>query len=107
MTKRWVDYNVPVDVAVIEILSSGRGWFLEKKIELPKWINKYDVAFRLYYVVHELVHCMIGTEHDKNFKLVEDKLLAMWDIRIVRKKVYPRGIYYHGVKITNVPSSMT
>jgi len=106
-TRRWVNYKKPVSVVVNELLSSGRGWFLEKKIELPAWISRYDVSFRIYYAVHELTHCMVGVEHNANFMKVEDKLLALWDIRIVRKKVYPREIYYHGEKITNVPNTMT
>jgi hypothetical protein len=104
-TKRWIDYSYPVSVIVDEMLSSGRGWFYDKKIELPTWINRYHVSFRIYYVVHELVHCIVGVKHDDTFKRVEDKLLALWDIRIVRKTVYPREFYYHGKKIRNVPKS--
>lgn len=106
-TRRWVNYTKKVTVTVNEILSQGRGWFMEKKIEMPAWVSRYDVSFRIYYVVHELTHCMVGVEHNKNFKTVEDKLLSLWDIRIKRRSVYPKAIYRDGKKISNVPESIS
>lgn len=106
-TKRWVNYTGAIDITINALLSSGRGYFQDKKIELPAWINRFDVAFRIYYAVHELTHCLIGNSHDENFKKMEDKLLEHWDLRIVRKKVYPRELYHKGIKVLNVPNSMS
>lgn len=82
----------------------GRGYPREKKIELPIWLNRYDVMYRVYYVLHELVHCMVGVEHNLMFMKVEDAILDIWDIKIVRRTVYPRMMYWNGMRIRNIPN---
>lgn len=101
-TTRWIEYLHKVTVKLNDI-PRGMGFPATKEIELPLWINKYDVIYRIYYVVHELVHCIVGHKHDATFMKVEDVLLALWDIKIVRKKVYPKMLFWREQEITNIP----
>ena len=102
-TIRWVEYTQKVKVTVNNLLKAGRGYFLEKRIEMPKWIERYDINYRIYYVIHELTHCIVGIEHDDDFKKVEDILLSLWDIRIERKSIYPRKLFCNNKEILNIP----
>lgn len=104
LTIKWLDYVHDVNVSIKNV-PFGQGYPSLKSIVMPIWLDKYDVVYRMYYVLHELVHCMVGVKHDENFKLVEDAILAMWDIEIVRKKVYPRTIKWKGIEIPNIPSN--
>jgi hypothetical protein len=103
-TIRWLDYVHNVSVSVQDV-PYGQGYQRFKVIVMPMWLEKYDVVYRLYYVLHELVHCMVGVKHDKNFKLVEDAILAMWDIEIVRRRVYPKKLSWKGKDIVNIPNA--
>lgn len=87
-------------------LGSGRGYYFEKHIMLPTWIGKYHPAFQVYYLIHEICHCIVGHYHTPLFKITEDHVLAVWSMRIVRRRVYPKKLYFNGEEILNVPTSM-
>jgi hypothetical protein len=101
-TLRWLDYSHSIRV-IKRGVPRGEGFPGIKLIILPTWIDSFDVAYRLYYVLHELVHCMVGIKHDITFMKIEDVVLAIWDIRIVRKKIYPKVIFLKERKIKNIP----
>lgn len=97
-----LELNIVVTVTIADI-TSGRGYFVDKKIMLPVWVSGCDVAYQVYYAVHELVHCLLGHRHDKTFKKVEDVLLGLWGIEIVRMRVYPKKLFLEGREIFNIP----
>ena len=77
-------------------------------ITLPKWLEKYDEQYATYYAVHETCHIVVrlkGTRrgpHCENFKRIEDEALALWGIRIVRRKAYPKELYANGQSVYNI-----
>lgn len=77
-------------------------------ITLPHWLWEYDRYYAIYYVVHEACHIVRGMlyddfgRHDKAFKKIEDEALALWKIRIVRNRSYPKELYVDGIKIHNI-----
>lgn len=105
-TLRWLDLNKVMKVSVIirTDIDRGRGYFIEKEIQLPSWLETSDPGYRLYYVLHELSHCLLGYKHDKTFKKIEDVILDLWSISIERKKVYPKRLFWHGKEILNIPA---
>ena len=64
---------------------------------------KYHIGYQIYYAIHELCHCIVGLEHDKAFKTMEDRLLNLWDIKIVRCKAYPKKLFMRSQEIKNIP----
>jgi (p)ppGpp synthase/HD superfamily hydrolase len=104
-TRDWIDYNKKIVVSINEDIPCGRGYPQTREIELPVWLNSFDVMYRIYYVIHEMVHCLTGIKHDKRFMSVEDTLLNMWDLRIVRRKVYPKQLFWKDRDILNIPSN--
>jgi hypothetical protein len=82
---------------------TGLGFYVDKHIIMPTWLDDYDPIYKVYYVLHEMVHCMTGEKHDEIFKRVEDVILALWDIKIIRKKVYPKVIYWREQEVENIP----
>lgn len=103
-TLRWIDMqHIKVTVSVRDDINRGRGYFYTKEIMLPSWLYECDPCYRIYYTIHELVHCLIGYAHDKTFKKIEDILLSLWDISIERKSVYPRRLYYNNKEVFNIP----
>jgi hypothetical protein len=102
-TRKLIGYRRPVKVSV-EDLAYGQGYYEDKIIKMPCWIEKYDTAYQIYYVVHELCHCIIGVQHTQLFKVHENTMLGLWNIRIVRKTVYPKKLYVWGVECNNIPS---
>jgi hypothetical protein len=73
-------------------------------ITLPQWLEEYDENYRIYYAVHEVCHHIVGIErwHDQVFREVEDKALALWGLKIIRSKAYPKELYANGQKINNI-----
>ena len=105
-TLRWLslDKVVKVKVLIRDDIDSGRGYFDRKEIHMPAWISSCDPGYRLYYVLHELIHCLIGYKHNQTFKQVEDTILDLWDIKIKRKRVYPKQMFWHDKEILNIPA---
>jgi len=100
----WINRSeLKISISVKNV-RGGRAWYDTKEIEMPLWINNFDVIYQIYYIIHELVHCLTGHKHDKDFKLVEDCLLRMWGIEIKRKRVYPKELKFNGKIVTNIPS---
>jgi len=103
-TISWLEIGIEINVTVIVAnIDRGRGYFNEKKIILPVWLSEHDVAYQVYYAVHELVHCLLGYRHDEAFKKTEDVLLDLWGIEIVRNRVYPKKLFLDGKEIYNTP----
>lgn len=94
----------PCVSVVVRDLSCGQGYHEEKIIMMPYWVDKYDVAYQIYYVIHELCHCIVGVAHSAEFKMFENTMLGSWGIRITRKSVYPRRLYFMGVRCRNTPA---
>jgi predicted SprT family Zn-dependent metalloprotease len=84
--------NTDEVTVLIKDIPAGRGYFDDKKIMLPKWLEGHGRIYGVYYVLHELCHCLVGVKHDETFMTLEEFLLCLWDIRIVRRKVYPKTI---------------
>lgn len=103
-TLRWIDYIHSITVTIKPNLPYGMGFPRTKEIVLPDWLSRYDPLYRMYYVLHEMVHCMVGIKHDATFMRVEDVILSLWDIKIVRKKVYPKQLFWKDQEIENIPS---
>lgn len=101
-TRSAINYRRSVSVLIKDI-PMGRGYFFKKVIMLPKWLEKHNKLFGVYYVIHELTHCLVGVKHNQNFARMEDYLLGLWDIRIVRNKAYPKKIIHRGVEINIIP----
>lgn len=97
-TIAWLDMEMDVSVTIADV-KRGRGYCEEKKMILPLWLNECDTAYQVYYAIHELTHCLLGYRHDKSYKKVEDVLLGLWGIQIVRKKVYPKRLFLDGKEI--------
>src|SRR3989339_2128186 len=87
-TRSLIDYDPVVTVTIADI-RRGMAYYDKKKIILPTWLNEFDMVYQVYCVIHELVHCMIGYKHSETFKKLEDILLSIWGIEIVRMRVYP------------------
>lgn len=103
-TLRWLDLqHIKVGVTIRSDIDRGRGYYDTKEVQLPAWLEECDPHYRIYYVVHELTHCLLGYRHDKPFKRVEDVLLGLWDIAIERKKVYPKRLFHDGKEVLNIP----
>lgn len=96
---KW-DFDVKVKIAEID---RGRGYFFEKMMILPAWLDEHDAVYQAYYAIHELTHCLLGYRHNQIFKAAEDLLLDIWDIQIIRKKVYPKKIFFDGKEVYNTP----
>ena len=70
-----------------------------RKVTIPTWSIATGRDHSLYYMLHELAHVVtIGHGHDEEFRRVEDKLLAVYGITIVRraKSPYPKTISMNG-----------
>jgi hypothetical protein len=105
-TLRWLNLDTVIKVKVtinLEI-DRGRGYYDTKEMELPPWLDECDPSYRIYYALHELAHCLIGYKHDKAFKRLEDILLSLWDIRIIRKSVYPKRLFHLEQEVFNIPT---
>jgi hypothetical protein len=103
-TVAWLKLEFDITVKIADI-DRGKGYFNEKKIILPAWLDEYDVAYQVYYVIHELAHCLLGYKHDESYKKAEDFLLSLWCIQIVRKRVYPKKLFLEGIEIYNLPAN--
>ena len=86
----------------IRIKNVGGGRANKNYITLPKWLDKYDEQYQIYYTVHETCHYGFGRNHFSLFKMGEDKALALWGIKIERKKAYPKALYANGQRIKNI-----
>ena len=72
-----------------------RGYFT-----VPTWAWKYGEHYVMYYTIHELTHFSNGgMRHGDVFKQIEDTLLALFDLEIERKKVYPKCIRHKKVVV--------
>ena len=99
-TIAWLEIEMEVSVSIANI-ERGLGYFNEKIMILPLWLNECDIAYQVYYAIHELTYCLLGHRHDKTYKKVEDILLGLWGIQIVRKNVYPKRLFLDGKEIFN------
>lgn len=101
-------------VNVKDVKYGGRtGWRVRRGktlfyITLPKWLENYDESYAIYYCIHETCHVVNHLKygynglHSETFKRIEDEALALWGIRIVRKKAYPKELYANGQMIRNI-----
>jgi len=106
------DYQVIVDLTSeqleissvqVRIKKVNGGRANKNYITLPKWLDEYDEQYQIYYAVHETCHYGLGRRrHNLLFKKDEDRMLELWDIKIERKKAYPRVLYANGKRIENV-----
>lgn len=76
-------------------------------ITLPKWLEEYDEQYQIYYAVHETCHYLRYSikgiyRHNSLFKSYENEALALWGIKIIRKKAYPKTLYANGQRIKNI-----
>lgn len=77
-------------------------------ITLPHWLWEYDRYYAIYYTIHEACHLVrvmlhsYARSHNETFKKIEDEALALWKIKIVRAKAYPKELYVNGKKIYNI-----
>jgi len=106
-------YPESLKVKVKDVKRGGRtGWRYRNGrtlfyITLPKWLEKYDDNYAIYYAIHETCHIVNYLKyrnrgHCEDFKRIEDEALALWGIRIVRAKVYPKELYVNGQKVYNI-----
>lgn len=110
-------FNVHPDslkVKVKDVKMGGRtGWRYRGGrtlcyMTLPKWLEGYDKQYAIYYAVHETCHIVNYFKgkhngiHCENFKRIEDEALALWGIRIVRMKAYPKELYANGQQVYNI-----
>jgi len=81
-------------VAVAQI-TKRRGYARNgsRSVSIPKWATERSEAYAIYYVVHEVCHHIAGMGHGTDFQDCEVKALALWDIKIERKKIYARALY--------------
>ncbi len=101
-------------VKVKDVKGGGRtGWRYKEGrtlyyITLPKWLEKYDEQYAIYYAIHETCHVVFRLKgyhqrgHSNVFKLIEDEALTLYGIRIVRKKAYPKEVYANGQSVYNI-----
>lgn len=101
-------------VNVKDIKGGGRaGWRYRNRrtlyrITLPKWLEEYDEQYAIYYAIHEACHVVVHLQnkysgrHCEYFKKIEDEALALYKIRIVRKKAYPKEVYANGQSVYNI-----
>ncbi|OGM12058.1 hypothetical protein A2V80_02330 [Candidatus Woesebacteria bacterium RBG_16_39_8b] len=101
-TRSLIDYDPVVTVTIADI-RRGMAYYDKKKIILPTWLNEFDMVYQVYCVIHELVHCMIGYKHSETFKKLEDILLSIWGIEIVRMRVYPKRLFLDKREIFKIP----
>lgn len=77
-------------------------------ITLPKWLENYDEQYATYYAIHEACHVVTRLKsmrrgpHCENFKRIEDEALALYGIKIVRKKAYAKELYANGQQVYNI-----
>ena len=103
-----------LDLRVKDVKYGGRtGWRYEGGktlfyITLPKWLENYDKQYATYYAIHETCHIVTHLTYHKRlmhsevFKRIEDEALALYGIRIVRAKAYPKELYANGQQVYNI-----
>ncbi len=106
------DYQVIVDLTSkalkipsikVRIKNVNGGRANKNYITLPKWLDNYDAYYQIYYTVHETCHYVEKRrKHNLLFKECEDRMLALWGIRIIRKKAYPKALYANGKRIKSI-----
>ena len=108
------DYQVIVDLTSealgvktmpIRIKKVYAGHANKNYITIPQWVEKYDEAYQIYYAVHEICHYdkKGRRSHTSLFKYDENRMLELWDIKIVRKKAYPKTLFCNGQPVKNIP----
>lgn len=99
-----------VEIKVKDIRGGGRAhiYYSDKSyITLPKWLERYDDNYAIYYSVHEICHIIAfvkgrNDNHGEMFKEIEDEALALWGLKIERAKAYPKELYANGQQIKNI-----
>lgn len=93
--------GIPSILVRIKKVYAGRA--NKNYIALPKFLDKYDEQYQIYYAVHEACHYVNkGMGHKPPFKEIEDRILALWNIKIKRAKAYPKALYANGKRIKNI-----
>ena len=95
-----------VEIKVKDV-NSGKANLRSYKITLPKFLEKYDDNYAIYYAVHEVCHIISFVKgrddgHGERFKKIEDEALALWGLKIKRAKVYPKELYANGQRVENI-----
>lgn len=97
LTAEGLGLDVRPHIKYLHVKGGGRASSKTCRITIPRWTAKYGKAYLTYYVVHEVCHFHPGaTEHGIIFKMIEDRALAFWDIKIERAKAYPKKLYENG-----------
>lgn len=99
-----------VDIKVKDVNRGGAWKYIgldKYYIILPKWLEKYDDNYAIYYAVHEICHIIAliknwDWSHGEMFKKIEDEALVLWGLEIERAKVYPKELYANGQQIKNI-----
>jgi hypothetical protein len=84
----------------IKNVQRGRAWWIRAtgcvyKIIFPEFLfNKHD-GYVIWYVIHELCHC-IYHDHGSLFKKLESSLMGEWDITAEYSRAYPKRLYVNG-----------
>lgn len=95
-----------VEIKVKDV-RGGYAYSYKCYITLPKFLEKYDDNYAIYYAVHETCHIIAFIKnrdrmHGEEFKRIEDEALALWGLKIKRAKVYPKELYANGQRIKNI-----
>lgn len=92
----------------IKVKNIQGGRFMSKthNISIPRWTWRRGPEYFRYYVVHEVTHAAEllnspqtarSTSHSSTFKDMEEAALdALYDMKIIRRRVYPKRIIQRG-----------
>ena len=63
------------------------------RFSVPAWAANRGEAYLIYYTLHELAH-LWANSHNGIFRERENALLALWGVRIERKRVYAKRAWF-------------
>ena len=83
--------------------SGGRASYRTGYASVPRWAADWGEVYLVYYTLHEVAHHIHretgwnwSKVHSSEYKAIEDKVLALWGLKIERMKAYPKHIYHNG-----------
>lgn len=92
------EFPVRPIIKLKNVRRNGRANWKSNSITIPAWVAKYGENYSIYYILHELTHYYKGSlgGHGPLFKEIENKLLSVWGISIIRAKAYPKTLFANG-----------
>ena len=89
--------KIPFVIIQVKNVKKGRARITTRKITIPKWAES-NISYLYYYLLHEVAHFICCDKisrycgHNKDFKIVEKRLLKDFDLIPIYKKAYVKEL---------------